>query len=149
MKTARAGNFDLIRLDPGEEILASLQQWCQDQNIANAIISGIGSVENPTLAHYRRDTKEFIEKRLPGIFEVPSISGNVAIVDGQPLVHLHVTLADAEMQAFGGHLVDGVCAATVELVVTPLPTKFTKDFDDKVGLKTWDFDAKNEERPRT
>lgn len=142
MKTAKAGETFLIRLDPGEEILESLHEWCRSQGIVNATISGIGSVENPTLAHYNHDTKQFVEKKLEGIYEVTAIQGNVGAVGDQPLVHLHLTLANAEMQAFGGHLVQAVCAATVELSIQPLPTTFRKDFNESIGLKIWNFETK-------
>jgi len=140
MKAAQSGAVWIIRLEPGEDILEALQTWCHQQGIVNATITGIGSVENPTLAHYRRDTKKFTEKRLAGIFEVTSIEGNVGLVDGdQPLVHLHVTLANDSMQSFGGHLVAGACSATAELVVTPLSTRYRKNFDESIGLKIWNF----------
>lgn len=140
MKSVQSGDSYLIRIDPGEDILESLQRWCVGQKIYNAGVIGIGSVENPTLAHYRRDTKEFKEKRLPGIYEVTSLIGNVGLVDAdEPLVHLHVTLADEEMRTYGGHLVEGYCSATAEILIRPLPTTHRKSFSDQIGLKIWDF----------
>src|SRR5690348_12885472 len=101
MKLAKSAQNYIMRLEPGEDILESLQQWCHSQGIVNAIISGIGSIENPTLAHYRRDHKQFSEKTLSGIFEVTSLTGNVGLIDGEePLVHLHVSLSDEAMTAF-------------------------------------------------
>jgi len=130
-----------MRLDPGDDILETIQNWCQGQKMLNALVSGIGSAEEPTLAHYSRVTKKFIQKQLAGIYEVTSLVGNVGQVDGgQPLVHLHATLSNEHMSAYGGHLVNGVCSATAEIVITPLETAFRKTFDDDIGLKIWDFD---------
>ncbi|HSX14918.1 MAG TPA: PPC domain-containing DNA-binding protein [Candidatus Saccharimonadales bacterium] len=142
MKVGKSGERYLIRLEPGDEIIETLQKWCRTQGIVNASIEGIGSVENPTLAHYRRDTKKFSEKQLRGIFEVVSLSGNVGLVDGdEPLVHLHATLSNEDMQALGGHVVEAVCSATGELVLTPLSTAFRKNYNEDIGLKVWDFDV--------
>lgn len=142
MKVAKSGDVYLMRLEPGEDFLQTLQQWCHGQHIVNAEVSGIGSIEDPTLAHYRRDHKQFSERKLSGIFEVTSLTGNIGLVDGEePLVHVHVALADPLMQAFGGHLVSGVCSATAELIIRPLPTQFRKNFNEVIGLKVWDFDV--------
>lgn len=142
MRVAKSGDVYLMMLEPDDDIIMTIQKWCQGQNILNAIISGIGSVQDPTLAHYRRDAKKFTQKKLPGVYEITALNGNIGQVDGgQPLVHLHATLASEHMSAFGGHLVDGVCSATAEIVIKPLTTTFRKNFDESVGLKTWDFDA--------
>ena len=142
MTVAKSGNLYLMRLDPGDDIPETIQAWCQGQKILNGVISGIGSIENPVLAHYRRDAKRFSQRKLAGIYEITSLNGNVGQVDGGlPLVHLHVSLANEQMSAFGGHLVSGDCSATAELVIEPLTTDFRKNFDESAGLKIWDFNA--------
>ncbi len=142
MKIGIAGDNLIIRLDPGDDILASLEAACQEHRITNAEITGLGSAESPTLAHYRRDTKKFTERRFDGIFEIVSLVGNVALIDGQSKAHCHVTVADAQMTVYGGHLVKGVCSATVELIVRPLPSAYTKQLDEEVGLKVWQLGDK-------
>lgn len=140
MKTAKSGHYNLIiKLDPGDEIIGSLETICREHNWVNASVTGLGSVENPTLAHYRIDNKKFTQKSLSGIFEITSLIGNVALFEDRPLAHAHVTLADDQMQAFGGHLVDGHCSASCELIVTKLDSRFEKSFDPDVGLKTWNL----------
>lgn len=129
----------LIRLVKGEEINDSINKFCENVKIKNAQILGIGSVENPTLAHYRVDTKKYKEKTLKGIFEITSLIGSIAISEGKPLVHIHVTISDGNMRAFGGHLVKGLVSATVELVLTIFDSKLTKFYDREIGLKLWNL----------
>jgi uncharacterized protein len=133
-------NKYLIRLVLGEEINGSIRKFCEKLKIENAEISAIGSVDSPTLAHYRVDTKKYKEKTFEGIFEITSLVGSVAISEGKPLVHAHVTISDEEMKAFGGHLVKGVASATVEIILTAFDSKHTKSFDKKIGLKIWDLE---------
>jgi predicted DNA-binding protein with PD1-like motif len=128
-----------LRLDPGDDIYGTLQQFCADNHIDNATVEGIGSVEGPTLAHYSIKTKEFADKHLDGVYEVTSLLGNVALVDGEPFGHLHITISDEGMQTFGGHLVSGVCSATLELVITDYPSHHWKSDNADIGLKIWDF----------
>lgn len=133
----------LLRLVKGEEIVEEVKNFCKKEHIHNASIQGIGSVENPTLAHYLVDTKKYSEKKLEGIFEVTSLFGNIAIFDSpageEPLIHLHITLSDEQMKAYGGHLVHGIVSATLELIIDVFDTKHTKLFNEEIGLKLWDL----------
>jgi hypothetical protein len=135
-------NQYILRLERGEEVIATLKAFCMEHGIKNASVSGIGSIETPTLAHYRVDTKKYSEKKLEGIYEVTSLLGTVAIFEGQPLLHLHMTLGDENMQAFAGHLVSGTVSATLEVMMTVLPSAFEKKHSEEIGLKLYDFKEK-------
>ncbi len=139
----RVANLDhttyLLRLERGENIHATIQDFCQERGIANARISGIGSVENPKLAHYSIEKRQFHERQFEGIYEITSLMGNVALLDDKPLAHLHVTVSDHHMRTGGGHLVSGLCSATMELVLTSYPSRLTKAHDDEIGLNVWQF----------
>lgn len=128
-----------LRFDPGDDILAELTGFCTRQTITNASIAGLGSIENPTLAHYSIHTKQFTTRELPGVFEITTLAGNVALVDGQPAVHVHVAIADDQMRGFGGHLMAGACSATLELILTAYPSRLSKSHSDAIGLNVWDF----------
>jgi predicted DNA-binding protein with PD1-like motif len=131
----------LIRLEPGDDIVGFLGRFCHDHAITNASVTGIGSIESPTLAHYSIHTKKFQEVSFDGVFEITSLIGTVAYYEAAPAVHLHVTIADSDMHCFGGHLRQGKCSALAEISVTSYPTKFTKVQSDAVGLAVWDLPA--------
>src|SRR3989344_4957501 len=135
-------NKYIIRLLRGEEINSSIKKLCERLAIKNAEISAIGSVESPTLAHYRVETKKYKEKEMGGIFELTSLIGTVAVFEDEPLVHIHVTISDEDMNAFGGHLVKGIVSATVEIVLTVFGSVHTKSYDEEIGLKLWDLSEK-------
>ena len=129
----------LIRLEKGEEVIDSITKFCEKLNISNASFIGLGSVENPVLAHYNVNIKKYSEKELKGIFELTNITGNVAVFEKKPLVHSHVTLSNEKMQAWGGHLVKGAVSATVEVILQVLDAACEKKQDDAIGLKLWDL----------
>ncbi len=128
-----------LRLERGDDIHDTIQNFCADQNIANATVEGVGSVESPALAHYSIDTKQFTDRKLQGIYEITSLLGNVALVENNPFAHLHVTVSDLEMRVLGGHLVKGECSATLELIIRATDARYTKSHDEAIGLKVWDF----------
>lgn len=127
----------IIRFERGDDLIPTLVQFCKTNHITNASLSAIGSIENPTLAHYRLDTKKYSEKTFEGIYEVVSLLGNIALHEGEPLVHCHVTISDEEMHVFAGHLVQGTVSATLEMILQQFPTSFEKQYSEEIGLKLW------------
>lgn len=129
----------LLRFEKGEEIGSVLKTFCAEKQIKNASLSGIGSIEQPVLAHYRVDTKKYSEKTFEGIFEVTSLLGTVGLVDGVPQPHMHVNLSDESMSAFGGHLVKGIVSATLEVTLTDYPSEFAKKHSEEIGLNLYEL----------
>jgi predicted DNA-binding protein with PD1-like motif len=133
----------MLRLEPGEEIVLSIKQFCIRNNVKNANFCGIGSVVDPKLAHYQLSNKEFKDKSLSGTFEITNVAGNVGAEAGEIddiIVHAHITVADEEMKTYGGHLISGFSGATCEIVIQTYPSNYQKSFDDEVGLKVYRFD---------
>jgi predicted DNA-binding protein with PD1-like motif len=126
-------------LEQGDDVHETIQSFCRDHNVSNATLEGIGSVEDPTLAHYSIHTKEFHNQKFQGVYEVASMLGNVALVDDQPFAHVHVTVAGVDLTARAGHLVQAQCSATLEVLVRPYETSYIKRLDDAIGLQVWDL----------
>ena len=129
----------ILRLERGDDIHDVVHDFCLAQGISNATITGIGSVENPQLAHFSIDTKHFTERQFEGIYEITSLLGNVALMGEKPYSHLHITISDQQMQTFGGHFVKGACSATLEIVLTAYESKLAKVHDVEVGLNVFDL----------
>lgn len=134
-------NF-LVRLERGEKVNDAIRRFCEAHKIANAYFVGLGSIEDPVLAHYRVDNRAYREKPMKGIFEITSLVGTVGLFEGMPLVHSHVNVSDDEMRAFGGHLVDADVSATVELVLKDLESSKEKRHSDEIGLKLFELDER-------
>ncbi|UCE28086.1 MAG: DUF296 domain-containing protein, partial [Candidatus Coatesbacteria bacterium] len=67
------------------------------------------------------------------------LTGNVSLNEGEPFVHCHLTVADRDGNAFGGHCLPGceifVCElAIIELIGDP-PIREPKD--ECGGLAVW------------
>ena len=140
MKYSKAtSNSYVLRLEKGEEVISNLQRFCQERSIDTAYFTGLGSIEDPTLAHYLVTTKKYTEKEVKGVFEALAVTGNVALFEGKPLVHCHVVLSDEEMNARGGHLVKSVVSATFEVHLAKSDEVLTKTMNDEIGLKLFDL----------
>jgi hypothetical protein len=107
-------NLIFVRLNPGDDLLAALEQAAKDHNIKNAVIlCGIGSArshhfhvvgtrENPPRNDFIKGEKAS---------DIAGISGY--IIEGR--VHAHIVHSDTET-AFGGHLHHGMEVLTFAIL---------------------------------
>jgi len=108
-------NLVIIRLNPGDDVLASLTEAAKKNSINNAVVlSGYGSVrthhyhvvasrENPPENSFVKDDKAS---------DIIDLSG--CIINGR--VHAHITHSDTKT-AFGGHLEPGVQVLTFLCII--------------------------------
>ena len=71
--------------------------------------------------------------------EVTALLGTVSYKDGQVHLHLHVTLADADLRARGGHLNKLVISGTCEMFLRTLPGQLSRRPDEATGLNVISF----------
>jgi predicted DNA-binding protein with PD1-like motif len=110
------GSFDLskihvLRVDPGEDILASVEQFVAEANLKQAIVLGgygtMAAYHLHWVTHNRIPTDNLFRKGEGGI-EILAMSG--LVTEGQ--THIHITLSNPD-GAFGGHLEPGCIAYVV------------------------------------
>ncbi len=121
----RENGKTVIRFDIGEQFPTTLADWCEKERVESAaIVAGIGMLEDIVIGRY--DGSEYVKELIQPSSEILSLQGNVSMKEGKPFVHLHVSLADEEMRARGGHLFDGAVSMTIELVMLELDSKFIR-----------------------
>jgi hypothetical protein len=117
----RSGEFGRVivtRLKPGSDLLGSLQEIVAREGVkAGVILSGVGLLEEARLRNCKSLPEEYPitdENRTYLSFnrplEILSLSGNITVAEGNPLVHAHVTLSHVggdEIGIIGGHLIEG------------------------------------------
>ena len=129
-----------IKFEKDELLLESLTQYAKDNNIKTAEISFIGAVQNVNVMYFNQSKKEYDKHTFDGGHEVLNGLGNISILDDEPFVHVHMTVADKNGNAFGGHLDEGTKIWLIEAVIKQ-PTFFGKGierhFDDELCLSVW------------
>ena len=130
----------VVRLDKGEEIIASLQVLCEKEKIALGSVEGIGAADHAVIGLYDVGQREYHKTELNGPMEITSLLGNITQKDGAVYLHLHINLCNKEMQIVGGHLNECRIGATGEIIVRTLPGKVERLLDEKVtGLNLFKF----------
>ena len=124
----------VLRLESGDDILRSLQEFAAAKKLGASLIEGIGSLNKVKLGHYDFKTRQYKYETFEDDFEILNLSGNISSMDKKPLPHVHVTLGRRDFSVIGGHLDEGSVANMVEVGVWRLPGKLLKAKDDAIGL---------------
>jgi predicted DNA-binding protein with PD1-like motif len=66
--------------------------------------------------------------------ELVSLIGDVALQDGEPVVHAHVVIGKKDGTAHGGHLLQAHVRPTCEVVLTESPAHLQKFIDPESGI---------------
>ena len=98
-----------VRLDKGDKVLESLQQFIHDNKIADgAVLSAVGGLEKCKFHGVGGTMTELNEP-----VELNHLGGIIA--DGKP--HLHVAVSSKALGALGGHLEEG-CTVLSQVEIT-------------------------------
>lgn len=128
----------VIRIARGEKVIASLEAFCQQERIKGAFFFGIGAVDQVELAHYSVEDQKYSTKSFNQPLEVTNISGNVAVMGQELIIHAHGTFSDTQMNCIGGHIVEMTVSGTLELILTE-SAPLSKELDSQTGLKLLDL----------
>jgi len=102
----------VLRLRDGEDLLSCLTEAGVESAF---ILSGVGMLRHLELGYWNGTTYEAEEIAEP--VELLSLSGNLAVKDGDLVVHAHAAVARRGGQALGGHVVRATVHNTAELYI--------------------------------
>ncbi len=136
MKSKKFGEIFVLVLEPGEEIVSSLADFCAKQKIFAAHFSGIGSANSIVISTFDVSEKKYVDNLISGQLEITALTGNAALKGGKPFVHAHITVGDTEYRAFAGHLKSAMVSAACEIFVTKIGGKLEREFSEAAGLNS-------------
>lgn len=124
----------IIRLEKGEEVVSSIVNVCKEYNIKLGVITGIGAVSLAVVGYFNVEEKKYYSNEFKGSLEILSLMGNITNKDGEVYIHPHLTFADEEGNAKGGHLNKAIISATGEIFIEKIDDNIGRVFSDEVGL---------------
>jgi hypothetical protein len=125
--------------DPGDEVMAGLKRFANDERLTAAHFSGIGAFADVTVAWFDLKKQSYQPIEIAEQVEVLSLIGDVAESDGKPSVHAHICVAKRDGSAHGGHLQKGHVRPTLELIVIESPAHLRKSFRAEFGIPLIDL----------
>lgn len=130
----------VMRLDPGEEIVAGLAAFCRTESVRLASVSGLGAVNEVELGVYDTAKMQYSSRVFKGIFEIASLTGSITEKDGEPYLHLHMVISNPVTgECIGGHLSRAVISATGEVIIHPIDGNVGRKMSAEIGLNLYDF----------
>lgn len=139
MDYRRTERFIVMRLDDGDEIVSCLKSVCKKESITGALVSGIGAARKAEIAHYDTKERKYNTKKHEGMLEIVSLSGNIALLNGEPTPHLHIAISRHDYSTLSGHLMSAEVYPTCEITLTPLGLNIERKHDEKTGLNLQRF----------
>lgn len=124
----------ILRFDLREEVLGTLQAWCETERIFAADFSAIGAASSMELSWYDTEEKRYADKLIEGKWEIVSMIGFIAQKDGHAHVHAHGGFSDEFMNMQGGHIKKLIVGATCEMALRIHEGSIERGFDEATGL---------------
>jgi uncharacterized protein len=135
---ATLGPAYILKPPYGSDLLKELQSFVAANGINLAWLSGVGAVSRATIRYYDQAKKDWIDLKLDRRLEVAGMWGNVSLLNGEPIVHVHIVLADEQGHCYGGHLAENTVVFNLEILLTTLSgPAVTRKMDTQTGLTIW------------
>lgn len=135
MDSTREDDRIVVRLDPGEDVLESLETVREEYDVDHGFLAGIGAVDRVVLGHYDVEDQAYAEEEFTGQFEVTSFLGNI----GPDKIHAHIQVADDSFETLGGHCSGATVSGTFEVTVRLGETPLTHRLDERTGLDVFEL----------
>lgn len=137
---SRQGADYILSIGNHEELVSAIGQFCEDEKIEAAQISGLGAVSEATLRFLDPASKKYVDKRFEEQMEISNLCGNVSQKDGKVYLHIHLSLGRRDYSLVGGHAlcatINGACELFVRVLEGQKPKRI---FDSETGLNLYDF----------
>jgi len=141
-KDIRSVKIFMGKLAHGADLLEELTDMCIREGIRLGRIEAFGAVQKARLGFYDQKTHTYQSFALDRPLEITKLIGNISLKEGKPMVHAHLTLADKDGSAYGGHLMAGTiifaCEFLLQVFEGPL---FNRGMDEDTGLPLWKMDS--------
>ena len=119
----------------GDEVAEGLLRFAKEQKLSAASFTAIGAASSVRLAWFSWERKRYEPSvTLDEQVELLSLTGDVALKEGEPVVHAHAVVGRKDGTAHGGHLLKAHIRPTCEVVLTESPAHLQKLIDPESGL---------------
>ncbi|MBR3368949.1 DNA-binding protein [Candidatus Saccharibacteria bacterium] len=133
-----------VRLDPNEELIATLKKICATEKIYGGHFQGIGACGKVVLSTYLPKVDEFKEHEYIGMLEMASLMGNVTInLNGEITLHAHGVFSyldeEGKLSVVAGHLQKAYVNYTGEIILRPSQMEITQREDIVPKVAVWNL----------
>ena len=133
------GETIVLRLEKGEEVIESIKNLCEKEDIKAGSISGLGASNHVVVGLFKVEEKKYYSNTFEEDFEITNLTGNISRMNDEVYLHIHGTFANVEGKCIGGHLNKAVISATSEIIITKINGDIGRKFSEEIGLNLIEF----------
>ena len=135
MKVVLQDNRQLmLRFDKGEEVIGGLLEFAKTNNIRSAYFSGIGACDSFELGFFNGFLKNYRHKPFLKNSEIISLTGNVSVLNNEPVIHAHGVFSDSDFEIVGGHVFKIMVSVTCEVFLTAMAGDLNRGLNTDFNL---------------
>ncbi len=135
MRARQFGQEHVLALEPGEHALATITTYLKQRRIAAGRLSAIGGFRYAELYYFNVHSKQYERQKIEKQVEVVSLIGNIALLDGAPHIHAHISISDQEYRTYSGHLGEGIVEPALEVFLTQITGPLVREKNEQTGLE--------------
>ncbi|RDI40066.1 PPC domain-containing DNA-binding protein [Aquicella lusitana] len=125
----------ILALKQGENLFEAILRCADAAHLKSASISGLGGLDNISVAYYNLRTQQYQTKLFEGMHELIALNGNITLLEGKRFLHIHAALGTHEYNVIGGHIMDATVNPSGEITILPLSAPIAREYDSITGLK--------------
>lgn len=134
MKYLKTNYGFLMRMEKGERVVEVFRKFVKDKKIKSGVFLAIGALEFVSLSFYDLKKKEYLKYEVGYPVEVVSMTGNIAWMKNEVIIHCHGVFSDKTGKTTGGHFNEGVVGPTLEIMIMVEDEKVERVYNRGVGL---------------
>ena len=125
----------VVKLEPDDDLLDSLLKLVKNYEIESGFINAIGALKQFTLGYYNLDSNEYEMKTFNENVELVSCMGSISYKNGEPIIHIHISVGRSDYSVMGGHLgKPSKVSITAEVSIYEIDQKLNRAIDSQTGL---------------
>ncbi len=134
MRYHRRESQFVVRIETGEELMGSLEQFARECNVNAGHFTGVGTAREVELGFFGASRQDPVRQVYAEELEIVNLTGNIAMLDSLPYVHCHGIFSRRDFSVVAGHLFRARVTMTAEVVVSLIPGRIDRQFDPASGL---------------
>lgn len=118
----------------GDEAFSGLLEFAEKYHVTSAHFTAIGALDGATVGWFDPQRKMYKKIPIDGQHEVIGMSGDIALYNGNPVVHTHMVVGNSDGGTRGGHVLEAYVSPTLEVMLTEDPVAMHKKLDPATDL---------------
>ncbi len=126
----KIGRVIIGRVMPDEDLIDAISEIVKKHQVKSGLITVIGALKKVTIGYFNLIDKNYQFKTFDENVELVSCMGNISYKNGNPIIHLHVTIGLDNLEIKGGHLSQpSIVSITAEVYIHEVNKILTREHE--------------------